>query len=64
MANRRTTIRQFLAPTANARFTKTRRCPYCENYISAEDSRPVPKTRFIILGTLAALAAIVWWIMH
>jgi len=40
------------------------RCPHCENYISAEDSPPVPKTRFVVLGTIVTLAVIYWWIMH
>jgi hypothetical protein len=45
-------------------YEDTLRCPHCENYISAEDSPPVPKTRFVIVGTLAALAVIYWWITH
>jgi hypothetical protein len=37
------------------------RCPYCENYISAEDAPPVAKPLWIIAGAVACLLAICWW---
>jgi hypothetical protein len=40
------------------------RCPYCENYISAEDSPPTRKSWFIILGAIVTLILMYWWIMH
>lgn len=39
------------------------RCPHCENYISAEDSPPLPKALWIILGAVAALVACYLWII-
>ena len=39
------------------------RCPYCENYISDEDSPPARKPWWIILGTLLCLYIVYRWIV-
>lgn len=39
------------------------RCPYCENYISDEDAPARPKPWWIILGAIAALLGMLWWIL-
>ena len=38
------------------------RCPYCENYISAEDAPPARKPWWIIVGVLLALYAVYRWV--
>ena len=40
------------------------RCPYCENYISAEDRPHAPKTWLIVVGTILVITIFVVWIMH
>ena len=42
----------------------TPRCPYCEMYISQEDAPPVRKPWWIILGALACLAVVYFWIVR
>ena len=41
------------------------RCPYCENYLSAEDAPPQRKPWWLVVGVVAGLYAvyrwIVWW---
>ena len=40
------------------------RCPYCEQYISAEDHPPQPKPLWIIVTTiLCLLGAFLWLLM-
>ena len=39
------------------------RCPYCENYLSAEDSPPQRKPWWLIVGVLACLYAVYRWIV-
>ena len=39
------------------------RCPYCENYISAEDAPPARKPWWIIIGALLCLYAVYRWIV-
>jgi hypothetical protein len=39
------------------------RCPYCENYISAEDSPPARKSVFWIVLMVLALAVSVLWVL-
>ena len=39
------------------------RCPYCENYISDEDSPPARKPWWIFLGTLLCLYIVYRWIV-
>jgi hypothetical protein len=38
------------------------RCPYCEQYLSAEDAPPKPKPWWLIAGVLACLYVIYRWI--
>ena len=38
------------------------RCPYCEKYISAEDSPPSRKPWWIIIGVIACLYVLLRWI--
>ena len=39
-------------------------CPHCRSYISAEDAPPARKPWYVLLGTVALLAAIlVGWVM-
>jgi hypothetical protein len=39
------------------------RCPYCENYITEEDTPPSPrKPWWLILGVLACMYAVYRWI--
>ena len=33
-------------------------CPYCRNYVSAEDAPPAPKPWWLVLGVAACLYAI------
>jgi hypothetical protein len=40
----------------------TPRCPYCENYLSEEDTPPSRKPWWIVLGTLLALYAVYRWV--
>lgn len=37
------------------------RCPYCENYISAEDAPPQPASKFMVVVMIFALLAAVSW---
>ncbi|QDT36158.1 zinc ribbon domain-containing protein [Stratiformator vulcanicus] len=39
------------------------RCPRCEQYLSREDAPSEPKPTWIIVGALAALLGIVWWLI-
>jgi hypothetical protein len=38
------------------------RCPYCEQYISREDAPPARKPWWLILGALAGLLVVYFWI--
>ncbi len=40
----------------------TPRCPYCANYISAEDAPPSRKPWWIIIGALGVLLVVYFWI--
>jgi hypothetical protein len=40
----------------------TPRCPYCANYISAEDVPPSRKPWWIVVGALAVLVVVYFWI--
>jgi hypothetical protein len=37
------------------------RCPYCENYLSAEDAPPARKPWWIIFGVVACLYIVYRW---
>ena len=39
------------------------RCPYCENYLSAEDTPPPQKPWWLVLGAVAGLYAVYRWIV-
>jgi predicted nucleic acid-binding Zn ribbon protein len=39
------------------------RCPSCSWYLSREDA-PVRKPWWVVLGVLACLAMVTWWILH
>ena len=39
------------------------RCPYCENYISAEDSPPAAKPWWLILGVVLCLYVVFRWVV-
>jgi hypothetical protein len=39
------------------------RCPYCENYISAEDAPPARRPWWFIAGTVMCLVVIYFWIV-
>ena len=38
-------------------------CPYCGRYVSREDA-PTRKPWWVMLGVLACLAMVTWWILH
>lgn len=40
------------------------RCPSCGRYLSKEDAPRAPKPWWIVLGALAALAAMLWWVLR
>ncbi len=40
------------------------RCPHCGHYLSTEDAPSERKPAWIILGVLASLAALLWWILR
>ena len=42
---------------------ESQRCPYCGNYLSAEDVAPARKPWWIIVGVLLALYVVYRWIM-
>lgn len=42
----------------------TPHCPYCGHYISEEDAPPQQKPWWIIVGALACLVVVYFWIMH
>src|SRR5262245_30197964 len=42
----------------------SQRCPYCEQYLSAEDSPPSRKPWWIIIGVIIALGIVLRWIIH
>lgn len=44
-------------------YEDSERCPYCENYLSAEDAPPAAKPVWIIVATVLCLAAILTWII-
>jgi zinc-ribbon domain len=39
------------------------RCPHCGLYLSRED-RPYRKPWWVVLGAMACLAVVTWWILH
>jgi hypothetical protein len=39
------------------------RCPYCEQYISAEDSPALGKPWWIVLGVVLCLVILLWWVV-
>jgi hypothetical protein len=43
-------------------YDEAERCPYCENYISEEDSPPSPKPWWLILGVGVCLVIVYFWI--
>ena len=38
------------------------RCPYCEQFISAEDSPRTAKPVWVVVTALVCLAVAVWWL--
>jgi hypothetical protein len=42
----------------------TPRCPFCENYISAEDVPASPKPWWLIIGFLACSVIVLLWILR
>lgn len=44
-------------------FEDSVRCPHCGQYISEEDSPPSDKPRWLIVGALLCMAAILVWIV-
>jgi len=42
---------------------EAQRCPYCENYLSAEDSQTPPKPWWVVAGAVACLYAVYRWIV-
>lgn len=40
----------------------SQRCPFCENYISREDSPPERKPWWIVIGVLICLILVLLWI--
>lgn len=38
------------------------RCPYCEQYISAEDTTPARKPLWVIVAALICLGMVLWWL--
>jgi uncharacterized paraquat-inducible protein A len=42
---------------------EAQRCPHCENYLSAEDSRRPQKPWWLVLGAVACLYAVYRWIV-
>ncbi len=45
-------------------FEDSVQCPHCGQYISAEDSPPIRKPWWIVIGALLCLAAIWVWIAN
>lgn len=41
----------------------TPRCPYCEQYISAEDHAGAAKPAWVILTALVCLGIAIWWVL-
>jgi hypothetical protein len=41
----------------------SQRCPYCEQYISAEDAPPGPKPHWLIAGVVVCLLLVGLWIL-
>ena len=39
------------------------RCPYCEQYISAEDAPAQPKPWWIVAGVVVCLVILLWWVV-
>jgi uncharacterized paraquat-inducible protein A len=39
------------------------RCPYCENYVSEEETGPAHKPWWIIIGALVCLYVVYRWIV-
>jgi len=39
------------------------RCPYCEQYISAEDAPASPKPWWLVLGVAVCLVILLWWVV-
>jgi hypothetical protein len=40
------------------------RCPYCEYYISREDTPPSPKPWWLLIGAILALLGALVWILR
>jgi hypothetical protein len=40
------------------------RCPHCERYLSCEDAPAIRKPAWIIIGSLAVMAAVYIWIRY
>ena len=38
------------------------RCPYCEQYLSAEDHASPRRPMWVIVTAIVCLAAILWWL--
>ncbi len=43
-------------------FEDSPRCPHCGQYISAEDSPPIRKSWWLVIGVLLCLVAVAVWI--
>jgi hypothetical protein len=40
------------------------RCPHCGQYLSAEDAPSARPPVWIVVGALAALAGMLWWVLQ
>lgn len=40
------------------------RCPHCGVYLSAEDTPRRPKPLWVVVGALAALVGMLWWVLQ
>lgn len=44
-------------------FEDSPRCPYCERYLSQEDSAVPRKPLWVIATAVVCLVAVIWWIV-
>jgi predicted nucleic acid-binding Zn ribbon protein len=44
-------------------YDDSERCPSCGRYLSREDD-PTRKPWWLVLGVMACLGVVIWWILH